>query len=204
MPCAVFRWRFGRGEFVALMGSSGSGKSTLMNILGCLDRPDRWSLPARWHRCFRPEPRSTRRYSQSETRIRFSKLQSALPHFRAWKMSSCRCSTEQHRLTNAAVARKSRTRAGGRRLAGPRRSPSQPAFRRPAAARGRSRARLINDPEVLLADEPTGNLDSRTSIEIMGIFQSSTNRASPSSWSRMSPTSPVCEAQRGHARRASA
>ena len=160
-----------RGEFVALMGSSGSGKSTLMNILGCLDRPTRGRYLLDGADVSQLDRDQLADIRNQQTRLRFPKFQSACRAPPRAKMSSCRCFTATQRLTQCAVARKGGPGARVGRTRRPRRSSSEPAFRRPAAARRDCARALINDPEVLLADEPTGNLDSRTSVEIMGIFQ---------------------------------
>ena len=158
-----------KGEFVALMGASGSGKSTLMNILGCLDRP------------------TTGRYILDEADvsvlnrdqladIRNRKLGFVFQNFNLLPRTSARENVElpllygDHHLTNTQLRERSdrvleSVGLGGRED----HHPSQLSGgqqQRVAIARA-----LINDPEVILADEPTGNLDSRTSVEIMGIFQ---------------------------------
>ncbi|MEP7072122.1 MAG: ABC transporter ATP-binding protein [Verrucomicrobiota bacterium] len=166
--------RVERGDFVALMGSSGSGKSTLMNILGCLDRPTTGRYLLDGH--------DVSRLGRDQLAdIRNSKLGFVFQNFNLLPRTSARENAElpllydTRRLTGAQLREKA-----GRVLAsvglGGREDhhPSQLSGgqqQRVAIARA-----LINDPEVLLADEPTGNLDSRTSIEIMGIFQELNNR----------------------------
>src|SRR4030095_6746465 len=157
------------GEFVALMGASGSGKSTLMTILGCLDRPttghygldgadvsglDRDRLPD----------------------IRHRQIGFVFQNFNLLPRTSARENVElplvysEQRLTNAQLREKADLVLGSVGLAGREdHHPSQLSGgqqQRVAIARA-----LVNDPEVVLADEPTGNLDSRTSLEIMDIFQ---------------------------------
>ncbi|PYJ79157.1 MAG: macrolide ABC transporter ATP-binding protein [Verrucomicrobia bacterium] len=158
-----------RGEFVALMGASGSGKSTLMNILGCLDRPTtgHYVLDG-------ADVSGLDRDRLADIRNR--KIGFVFQNFNLLPRTSARENVElplvysaQH-LTNAQLReRADRVLAsvglGGRED----HHPSQLSGgqqQRVAIARA-----LINDPEVVLADEPTGNLDSRTSVEIMGIFQ---------------------------------
>jgi putative ABC transport system ATP-binding protein len=158
-----------RGEFVALMGASGSGKSTLMNILGCLDRPTtgHYILDA-------ADVSGLDRDQLAD--IRNSKIGFVFQNFNLLPRTSARENVElplvysaQH-LTNAELREKADRILESVGLAGREdHYPSQLSGgqqQRVAIARA-----LINEPEVLLADEPTGNLDSRTSVEIMAIFQ---------------------------------
>src|ERR1700736_5241719 len=163
-----------RGEFVALMGASGSGKSTLMNILGCLDRPTagRYVLDE-------SDVSALNRDQLAD--IRNNKIGFVFQNFNLLPRTSARENVElpllygRRGLTNAQLREKGDAVLASVGLEGREdHHPSQLSGgqqQRVAIARA-----LINDPEVVLADEPTGNLDSRTSIEIMGIFQQLNNR----------------------------
>src|SRR5207244_94247 len=158
-----------RGEFVALMGASGSGKSTLMNILGCLDRP------TTGHYLLDGADVSGLDRDQLAD-IRNRKIGFVFQNFNLLPRTSARENVElplvdsEHRLTNAELVERADRVLASVGLAGREdHHPSQLSGgqqQRVAIARA-----LINEPEVLLADEPTGNLDSRTSVEIMAIFQ---------------------------------
>src|SRR5438046_3037497 len=158
-----------RGEFVALMGASGSGKSTLMNILGCLDRPS-----AGHYVLDRSDVSKLDRDQLAD--IRNSKIGFVFQGFNLLPRTSARENVELpllyggHHLTSAQLREKADAVLASVGLQGREdHHPSQLSGgqqQRVAIARA-----LINDPEVLLADEPTGNLDSRTSVEIMGVFQ---------------------------------
>ena len=157
------------GEFVALMGASGSGKSTLMNILGCLDRPT-----SGHYLLDDADVSGLDRDRLADIRNR--KIGFVFQNFNLLPRTSARENVElplvysAQPLTNAQLREKAdrvlvSVGLGGRED----HHPSQLSGgqqQRVAIARA-----LINEPEVLLADEPTGNLDSRTSVEIMGIFQ---------------------------------
>ncbi|MFL6540208.1 MAG: ABC transporter ATP-binding protein, partial [Chthoniobacterales bacterium] len=158
-----------RGEFVALMGSSGSGKSTLMNMLGCLDRPTAGRYLLDGH-----DVSSLSRDQLAD--VRNQKLGFVFQSFNLLARTSAIENVElpllygTRRFTNTELRERAdrvlaQVGLGGRGG----HHPSQLSGgqqQRVAIARA-----LINDPEVLLADEPTGNLDSRTSVEVMEIFQ---------------------------------
>src|SRR5436190_15566377 len=158
-----------RGEFVALMGASGSGKSTLMNILGCLDRP------TSGHYLLDDADVSGLNRDQLAD-IRNRKLGFVFQSFNLLPRTSARENVElpliyrTQRLTNAQLREKADRVLASVGLEGrEEHHPSQlSGGQQQRVAIGRA---LINEPEVVLADEPTGNLDSRTSVEIMGIFQ---------------------------------
>src|SRR4051794_14505405 len=158
-----------RGEFVALMGASGSGKSTLMNILGCLDRPSSGQY-------FLDDADVSGLNRDQLAEIRNRKLGFVFQSFNLLSRTSARENAElplvysaQH-LSHAQLREKADRVLASVGLGGREdHHPSQLSGgqqQRVAVARA-----LINDPEILLADEPTGNLDSRTSVEIMAIFQ---------------------------------
>jgi putative ABC transport system ATP-binding protein len=158
----------GNGEFVAIMGPSGSGKSTLMNILGCLDRPTsgKYLLDG-------VDMSSLNRDSLAE--IRNKKIGFVFQSFNLLSRTSALENTELPLLYNGGSSKQNIEKARnalkmvgleGREKSFPNQL-SGGQQQRVAVARA-----LINNPAIILADEPTGNLDSRTSIEVMGIFQS--------------------------------
>jgi putative ABC transport system ATP-binding protein len=155
------------GDFVAVMGSSGSGKSTLMNILGCLDRPTagRYELVGR----------EVSRMSREElAEIRNEVLGFVFQNFNLLSRTSALENVELP-LVYAGVSARERHRRARESLdrvglaARAEHHPNQLSGgqqQRVAIARA-----LVNRPRVILADEPTGNLDSRTSTEVMALFQ---------------------------------
>lgn len=159
-----------RGEFVALMGASGSGKSTLMNVLGCLDRPTRGT-----YLLDGVDVGSLNRNDLAD--LRNQKLGFVFQGFNLLARTTALENVELPMLygRNRTLSSKEiRERAMhcldivglSKRFDHFPNQLSGGQQQRVAIARG-----LVNSPQVLLADEPTGNLDSKTSVEVMGVFQ---------------------------------
>lgn len=159
----------GRGEFVAIMGASGSGKSTMMNTLGCLDRPTkgRYLLDSIDVSALDRDALATIRnekigfvFQGFNLLSRTSALENVeLPMMYMRKSVNGREQRERAMRALEMVGLDKRAGHHPNQLSGGQQQ-------RVAIARA-----LVNQPAMLLADEPTGNLDTQTSIEIMGVFQ---------------------------------
>jgi len=156
-----------QGEYLALVGPSGSGKSTLMNTLGCLDRPTRGS-----YRLAGEEVATMTR--DERARIRNQRLGFVFQNFNLLARTSALENVELPLLYSRGITARERHRRATEKLAlvglasRMHHHPSQLSGgqqQRVAIARA-----LVNEPSILMGDEPTGNLDSRTSSEIINLF----------------------------------
>ena len=159
--------RIAHGDFVAIMGQSGSGKSTLMNIIGCLDRPTAGSY-------FLAGREVSRLGRDALAEVRNRTIGFVFQSFNLLARTSAMENVELPLLYAGVGGRQRRKRAveALRRVGLADRMDHHPSQlsggqqQRVAIARA-----IVSEPKLILADEPTGNLDSRTSIEVMGLFQ---------------------------------